>query len=104
MANDFWLAQVVRRSWTGSEIPDVTTPPASLAWTIIVVAAAALAARPRTLASHGDTRPEMSASPWLRFYGDVPATLDYPSATVYEELSATVWRLPTWRSTSSTRP
>jgi long-chain acyl-CoA synthetase len=37
----------------------------------------------------------MSASPWLRFYGNVPATLDYPSATVYEELTASVRRLPT---------
>jgi long-chain acyl-CoA synthetase len=36
----------------------------------------------------------MSESPWLRFYGDVPAMLDYPSATVYDELTASARRLP----------
>jgi hypothetical protein len=42
IANDFWLEQVVKRGWTGWEIPDVTTPKASLAWAAIVVAAALL--------------------------------------------------------------
>jgi hypothetical protein len=42
LANDFWLEQVVKRGWTNWEIPDVTTPKASLAWLLIVVAAAAL--------------------------------------------------------------
>jgi hypothetical protein len=42
IANDFWLEQVVKRGWTGWEIPDVTTPKASLAWAVIVVAAALL--------------------------------------------------------------
>jgi hypothetical protein len=42
IANDFWLEQVVKREWTTWEIPDVTTPKASVAWGVIVVAAAAL--------------------------------------------------------------
>ena len=42
VANDFWLEQVVKRGWTDWEIPDVTTPKASIAWLVIVVAAAAL--------------------------------------------------------------
>jgi long-chain acyl-CoA synthetase len=32
--------------------------------------------------------------PWLRFYGDVPPTLDYPAATLYEALAATAARFP----------
>jgi hypothetical protein len=42
IANDFWLEQVVKRGWTLWEVPDVTTPKASVAWTVIVVAAACL--------------------------------------------------------------
>jgi hypothetical protein len=42
VANDFWLEQVVKRGWTDWEIPDVTTPTASVAWGVIVLAAAAL--------------------------------------------------------------
>jgi hypothetical protein len=42
IANDFWIEQVVKRGWTGWEIPDVTTPKASVAWLVIVLAAAAL--------------------------------------------------------------
>jgi hypothetical protein len=42
IANDFWLEQVVKRGWTGWEIPDVTTPKASVAWGVILLAAAAL--------------------------------------------------------------
>jgi hypothetical protein len=42
IANDFWLEQVVKRGWTDWEIPDVTTPKASVAWVAIVLAAAAL--------------------------------------------------------------
>jgi hypothetical protein len=44
IANDFWLEQVVKRGWTGWEIPDVTTPKASLAWGVIVLAGAVIAA------------------------------------------------------------
>ena len=32
--------------------------------------------------------------PWLRFYGKVPATLDYPGITLYEALAATARRVP----------
>ena len=39
IANDFWLEQVVKRGWTNWEVPDVTTPKASLAWGVVVAAA-----------------------------------------------------------------
>lgn len=42
IANDFWLEQVVKRGWTTWEIPDVTTPSASSAWAVIVLAAVAV--------------------------------------------------------------
>jgi hypothetical protein len=42
IANDFWLEQVVKRGWTNWEIPDVTTPKASVAWGVIVLATVAL--------------------------------------------------------------
>jgi hypothetical protein len=42
IANDFWLEQVVKRGWTLWEVPDVTTPKASTAWGIIVIAAIVL--------------------------------------------------------------
>jgi hypothetical protein len=42
IANDFWLEQVVKRGWTNWEIPGVTTPHASAAWGLIVLAAAAV--------------------------------------------------------------
>jgi hypothetical protein len=42
IANDFWLEQVVKRGWTSWEIPDVTTPKATAAWGVIVLAAAGL--------------------------------------------------------------
>jgi hypothetical protein len=42
VANDFWIEQVVKRGWTSWEIPDVTTPHASVPWGIIVVSAVAL--------------------------------------------------------------
>ena len=41
-ANDFWLEQVVKRGWTSWEIPDVTVPRLSVAWSLIVIAAVAL--------------------------------------------------------------
>ena len=41
-ANDFWIEQVVKRGWTSWEIPDVTTPRLSVAWSVIVIAAVAL--------------------------------------------------------------
>jgi hypothetical protein len=42
LANDFWLEQVVKRGWTDWEIPGVTTPKATVAWGVIVLAAGAL--------------------------------------------------------------
>ena len=42
VANDFWIEQVVKRGWTTWEIPDVTTPRLSVAWSLIVIAAVAL--------------------------------------------------------------
>ena len=32
--------------------------------------------------------------PWLRFYGDVPETLEYPEVTLYEALMTSVRRTP----------
>jgi len=32
--------------------------------------------------------------PWLKFYGDVPHTIDYPKTTLYEALKKTVARFP----------
>ncbi|MCL4746340.1 MAG: AMP-binding protein [Burkholderiaceae bacterium] len=32
--------------------------------------------------------------PWLRYYGAVPASLDYPDATLYQTLAATAARVP----------
>jgi len=42
IANDFWLEQVTKRGWTSWEVPDVTTPKATTAWGLIVVAAVVL--------------------------------------------------------------
>jgi hypothetical protein len=42
IANDFWLEQIVKRGWTLWEVPDVTTPKASAAWAVMVVAAACI--------------------------------------------------------------
>ncbi|MEO8500241.1 MAG: AMP-binding protein [Vicinamibacteria bacterium] len=36
----------------------------------------------------------MTDSPWLRFYGDVPKSLDYPAITLYEAVAATARRVP----------
>src|SRR5438034_5138335 len=41
-ANDFWIEQVVKRSWTSWEIPSVTEPRVSIAWSLIVIAAVGL--------------------------------------------------------------
>jgi hypothetical protein len=38
-ANDFWIEQVVKRSWTSWEIPDVAQPRLTVAWSLIVIAA-----------------------------------------------------------------
>ena len=36
----------------------------------------------------------MPEKPWLRFYGAIPPTLDYPRVTMYEAVAATARRLP----------
>jgi hypothetical protein len=41
-ANDFWIEQVVKRGWTSWEIPSVTEPRLSIAWSLIVIAAVGL--------------------------------------------------------------
>jgi hypothetical protein len=41
-ANDFWIEQVVKRGWTSWEIPNVTEPRLSVAWSLIVIAAVGL--------------------------------------------------------------
>jgi long-chain acyl-CoA synthetase len=35
-----------------------------------------------------------TARPWLRFYGDVPETLDYPDFVLHEAVAATIERIP----------
>ena len=42
IANDAWLEQVVKRGWTTWEVPDVTTPKASVAWGLILLGASVL--------------------------------------------------------------
>jgi hypothetical protein len=42
VANDFWLEQIVKRGWTDWAIPNVTTPAASVAWGVILAAAASV--------------------------------------------------------------
>jgi hypothetical protein len=37
-ANDFWLEQVVKRGWTGRELPDVLRPAFTLGWGAILLA------------------------------------------------------------------
>jgi len=40
MANDLWIEQVVKRGWTGWQIPDVLLPAASGAWAAMIGVAA----------------------------------------------------------------
>ncbi len=35
-----------------------------------------------------------AAKPWLRFYGDVPQSIDYPRTTLYEAVAETVGKYP----------
>src|SRR5205823_5869635 len=44
IANDAWLEQVVKRGWTGWEIPSVFQPRLTIAWLVIVLGTAALLA------------------------------------------------------------
>lgn len=49
-----------------------------------------VATRARFAAVHGVNDP----APWLRFYGKVPAHLDYPERTLYQMIAATAQRSP----------
>jgi hypothetical protein len=40
MANDLWIEQIVKRGWTGWQIPDVLQPKASWAWAAMLLCAA----------------------------------------------------------------
>jgi hypothetical protein len=40
MVNDLWIEQIVKRGWTGRQVPDVLFPSLSLAWAAMLVAAA----------------------------------------------------------------
>lgn len=42
IANDFWIEQIFKRGWTTWQIPNVLEPRATVAWGVIVLAAAAL--------------------------------------------------------------
>ena len=42
IANDFWIEQVLKRGWTTWQIPNVLEPRATIAWGVIVLAAATL--------------------------------------------------------------
>lgn len=42
IANDAWLEQIVKRGWTNWTIPNVTTPKVTIAWEVIVLAAAVI--------------------------------------------------------------
>jgi hypothetical protein len=47
----------------------------------------------RTMASKEATAMRAS-KPWLRFYGDVPQSIDYPQVTLYEAVAETVRKYP----------
>jgi hypothetical protein len=57
IANDFWLEQVVKRGWTTWEIPNVLTPRITVAWAVIVVAAAVIWAVAMLRGREGALRP-----------------------------------------------
>jgi hypothetical protein len=42
MANDFWIEQVFKRGWTSWQIPNVLEPRPTIAWGIILLAAAGI--------------------------------------------------------------
>jgi hypothetical protein len=72
VANDFWLEQVVKRSWTDWAIPDTTVPRLSIAWGVIVLSAAVLFAvaeyrarpprRPRSVGALGPSAAPRTAA------------------------------------------
>jgi hypothetical protein len=62
---DFWLEQVVKRGWTDERLPEMTQPSLSLAWAVLVAAAAAVylswralrPEEPRPAAGHDERLP-----------------------------------------------
>ena len=42
LVNDDWLEQVVKRAWTGDEVPSLLTPALNWGWAVVVVAAVAI--------------------------------------------------------------
>jgi hypothetical protein len=58
IANDFWTEQVFKRRWTTWQIPNVLEPRATVAWGVIVVAAAGI----WWLARQRSTRPSFVAN------------------------------------------
>ena len=59
MAEDFWLEQIVKRGWTGQELPDFLLPALSIGWALIIAGAIiawALLFRP----TESDRRPAAS--------------------------------------------
>jgi hypothetical protein len=67
IANDFWLEQIVRRGWTGWEVPSVLEPRPTWAWLVIVAATAAIwlgwwLSRPRSPAAERTRLPSRGRS------------------------------------------
>ena len=52
-AQDFWLEQVVKRDWTDVRLPTVTQPSLSVAWAVLLAAAAAIFLTWRALGPEG---------------------------------------------------
>jgi hypothetical protein len=64
IANDLWIEQVVKRGWTSWEIPNVTEPRLSVAWSLIVIAAVILwALRARLVDWGGDEESPLRTEP-----------------------------------------
>jgi hypothetical protein len=42
LVNDLWIEQVVKRGWSGWEVPDILQPSISFAWGAMLVAAAVI--------------------------------------------------------------
>jgi hypothetical protein len=67
IANDFWLEQIVRRGWTGWEVPSVLEPRPTWAWLVVVAATAAIwlgwwLRRPRSPAAGRTRQPSRARS------------------------------------------
>ncbi len=74
-ANDLWDEQIVKRGWTGWQIPDVLQPSASAAWAAMIAVAVLFSLtlfRPRSARSDGKERKGLAHSlarkPFLKRY------------------------------------